>query len=46
MHKLEKLVLNYLLLVKANSLGFGIEKLPCLNTVEWRVNAMMALLMV
>ncbi|XBI50689.1 hypothetical protein VPH35_114057 [Triticum aestivum] len=38
MPNLEKLVLNYLLLVEANSVGFGIENLPFLTTVKCRVN--------
>ncbi|KAF7081670.1 hypothetical protein CFC21_085586 [Triticum aestivum] len=34
MPKLEKLEFNYICLVEANSLGFGIENLPCLTSVK------------
>nr|UBY07357.1 NBS-LRR disease resistance protein [Dasypyrum villosum] len=34
MPKLEKLELNYIRMVEANSLGFGIENLPCLTSVK------------
>ena len=34
MPKLEKLKLNAFRMVEANSLGFGIENLPCLTSVK------------
>nr|UBY07421.1 NBS-LRR disease resistance protein [Dasypyrum villosum] len=34
MPKLEKLELKYIRMVEANSLGFGIENLPCLTSVK------------
>nr|UBY07185.1 NBS-LRR disease resistance protein [Dasypyrum villosum] len=34
MPKLEKLELHYIRIVEANSLGFGIENLPCLTSVK------------
>ncbi|KAF7081675.1 hypothetical protein CFC21_085593 [Triticum aestivum] len=34
MPKLEKVELNYIRIVEANSLGFGIENLPCLTSVK------------
>uniref|UniRef100_A0A453Q705 Disease resistance protein RPM1 n=1 Tax=Aegilops tauschii subsp. strangulata TaxID=200361 RepID=A0A453Q705_AEGTS len=34
MPKLEKIELNYIHVIEANSLGFGIENLPCLTSVK------------